>query len=144
VRLGKVLFAFIRENWTPTDFMLLNSELTEEDAIKVVENLHNYRWDLKVTAGSTLPSNRIAKLEYALEMRREGIYDDEAVLKYSDDPNAEEVLQRKRIGLIEHLLTTPEGQQLLLPVVQRLAQEQGMMGGAGQYGEIPTGVPPMG
>ena len=139
-RLGRVVLAFMKKYWTAIDFMMMRADITQEQAIEIMNNLVNSRWDLKVTAGSTLPSNRIAKLEYALEMRKEGIYDAEAVLKYSDDPNADEVLSRMRQGEIGKLLNSPEGQKLLQPVIIQMARQmiaQQMAGGAGPGGVRP-------
>jgi len=50
--------------------------------------------DVKVAAGSTMPTNRIAKRAEAVEMVKAGIYDARAALDYVDDPKAEEVATR--------------------------------------------------
>lgn len=50
--------------------------------------------DVKVAAGSTMPTNRIAKRAEAVEMVKAGIYDVRAALEYVDDPKAEEVATR--------------------------------------------------
>jgi len=50
--------------------------------------------DVKVSAGSTLPTNRMAKREDAIEMVKAGIYDPEAALDYVDDPYKDQVKDR--------------------------------------------------
>jgi Asp-tRNA(Asn)/Glu-tRNA(Gln) amidotransferase A subunit family amidase len=50
--------------------------------------------DVKVAAGSTMPTNRIAKRAEAVEMVKAGIYDVRAALEYVDDPKANEVAER--------------------------------------------------
>ena len=50
--------------------------------------------DIKITAGSSLPTNRIAKEQIAMEKYKIGLYDRKAALEYSDDPKAEEVSSR--------------------------------------------------
>ena len=50
--------------------------------------------DIKLTSGSSLPTSRIAKLDFALQMAEAGIYDRLAVLEYIDDPKAEEINAR--------------------------------------------------
>ena len=47
--------------------------------------------DVKLTSGSSLPTSRIAKLDFALQMAEAGIYDRLAVLEYIDDPKADEI-----------------------------------------------------
>jgi hypothetical protein len=50
--------------------------------------------DVRVAAGSTLPTNRMAKQEVAGLMVDKGIYDARAALEYIDDPKAEEIATR--------------------------------------------------
>lgn len=52
--------------------------------------------DVKITAGSSLPTNRIAKLDFALELMREGVVDRRYVLEYLDDPKVDEVEARMK------------------------------------------------
>jgi hypothetical protein len=47
--------------------------------------------DVKITAGSSMPTNRIAKEQIAVEKFKVGLYDRKAALEYSDDPKAEEI-----------------------------------------------------
>ena len=50
--------------------------------------------DVTMTAGSSMPTNRMAKLEVAIEMVGAGIYDRQAALEYVDDPNKELIVAR--------------------------------------------------
>lgn len=57
-------------------------------------------YDIGIRSGSSLPSSRMARLDFAVELSREpvhpdAVYDVEAVLSYIDDPQAEAVLRRK-------------------------------------------------
>lgn len=55
------------------------------------------RYDVIVMTGSTLPSNRWALLEQYQEMFDRGIVDDIAVLKKTELPDADEILERKAL-----------------------------------------------
>ena len=50
--------------------------------------------DVRITAGSSMPTNRIAKSQLAIEFTQAGIYDAEAALEYIDDPKKDEVVRR--------------------------------------------------
>jgi len=50
--------------------------------------------DVKITAGSSMPTNRIAKGQMAIEYVKSGIFDAEAALEYIDDPNKEKIVER--------------------------------------------------
>ncbi len=50
--------------------------------------------DVKLTAGSSMPTNRMAKQQVALEAFKAGLYDRQAALEYSDDPKAKEIAER--------------------------------------------------
>jgi len=52
--------------------------------------------DVKITAGSSMPTNRMAKLGAAIELRNAQIFDTEAALDYIDDPNKDSVVERQR------------------------------------------------
>jgi hypothetical protein len=58
------------------------------DGISVVD------FNLAITAGSSLPTNRLLKEETALERYKLGLYDRRAALEYSDDPHAKEIAAR--------------------------------------------------
>lgn len=52
--------------------------------------------DVRLAAGSSMPTNRMAKLGVATEMFQAGIYDREAVLKFIDDPEKDLIAQRMK------------------------------------------------
>lgn len=52
--------------------------------------------DVKLTAGSSLPTNRIAKAGLAIEYKKAEVYDAEAVLEYIDDPNKDKIAARMK------------------------------------------------
>jgi len=59
-----------------------------KDKIKLVD------LDIRLTAGSSLPTNRMAKEQIAIEKFKVGLYDRQAALEYSSDPKAEEISDR--------------------------------------------------
>jgi hypothetical protein len=52
--------------------------------------------DIQVAAGSSLPTNRMARLSTAIEMFKAGLYDHAAALEYADDPKAKEISERMK------------------------------------------------
>jgi hypothetical protein len=63
--------------------------------VQQFKEMMNGRYDVIIEGGSTLPSNRWSRLQQYIEMFSAGIVDDVAVLKHSDLPDAESILQRK-------------------------------------------------
>jgi hypothetical protein len=53
--------------------------------------------DVKVIAGSTQPTNRMAKAGVAMEFVKANIYDQEAALTYIDDPLKDEIIERQKV-----------------------------------------------
>jgi hypothetical protein len=53
--------------------------------------------DVRLTAGSSMTTNRMAKSEMAIEMVQGGIYDRQAALEYMDDPNVDKIVERMKI-----------------------------------------------
>lgn len=51
-------------------------------------------FNIAITAGSSLPTNRLLKEETAIEKFKIGLYDREAALEYSGDPHAKEIAAR--------------------------------------------------
>jgi hypothetical protein len=51
-------------------------------------------FNLAITAGSSLPTNRLLKEETAMEKYKLGLYDRRAALEYSGDPHAKEIAER--------------------------------------------------
>jgi len=50
--------------------------------------------DVKITVGSSLPTNRMAREQVAIDKYKSGLYDRKAALQYADDPKAEEISMR--------------------------------------------------
>ena len=50
--------------------------------------------DVRVAAGSTTPTNRMARAALAMDMVKMGIYDPQAALDYIDDPRKEQIIKR--------------------------------------------------
>lgn len=92
-------------------------------------------YDIRLVAGSTLPTSRMMKEERAIRLREVGLYDDEAALEYLDDPQKEKILERKSIiqqqqKLIEALMKQV---QLLKGMSQGEDYEQGEEINSAQY-----------
>lgn len=73
----------IKQKWTDA-----LDKLTGENAMSVMD------FDIKVIAGSTQPTNRMAKQGVAMEMVKAQIYDAEAALDYIDDPKKDAIVKR--------------------------------------------------
>ncbi len=50
--------------------------------------------DVRVAAGSTMPTNRMAKAAIAMDLVEKGIYDPQAALDYIDDPHKDQIVAR--------------------------------------------------
>jgi hypothetical protein len=66
--------------------------------------------DVKIIAGSTQPTNRMAKAGVAMEMVKAGIYDPQAALDYTDDPKKDEITERMEKKRQEELDAIKQGQ----------------------------------
>lgn len=121
--LAKVVIAFIQEFYVAEKQIRIlqpNNSLSEfavnkrlyDDYGQLVGTLNDVsvgRYDVMVIAGSTLPSNRYAQLEFYRDMYRDQIIDRVEVLKKTDVFDIEGVL--KRIDTIEQLTQELEGAQ---------------------------------
>jgi len=63
-------------------------------ATVVVNDVRVGEYDVEVTAGSAMPSNRVLQQQMRLEYHDRGIIDSQAVLEHSDLPDRHEILQR--------------------------------------------------
>ena len=111
----------------------------EPGYIKALELIRNkdvsiIDYDIGIRPGSSLPANRMARLDMALELAREpvppdAIYDAEAVLNYLDDPQAKQVLKRKnrlkQIG--QQLEKTQNDMQQLIGEFEKVSKESQVM-----------------
>lgn len=75
---------------------VINYDRPDELAGKL-NDIASGRIDIRILGGSTLPNNRWAKLQVDMEMYSAGIIDDIAVLKHSEFPDANQILERKSI-----------------------------------------------
>ncbi|MFH1740440.1 MAG: hypothetical protein ABIH23_15635 [bacterium] len=83
------------------------SRITGEDG---KEPMSMIDLDVKVIAGSTQPTNRMAKSGVAIEYVKAGIYDAQAALEYMDDPMKDEVVERMERKRKEELEAVRQGQ----------------------------------
>jgi len=80
----------IREKWMAALEQIKPSDPTKEGGITLLDV------DVRVAAGSTMPTNRMARAANAMEMVKVGIYDAEAALDYLDDPKKDEIAARMK------------------------------------------------
>jgi len=77
-----------RERWLEAMEKIRPSDPTAPPGISLID------LDVKLTAGSSMPTNRMAKYQVALEAFKANLYDRKAALEYSDDPKAKEISER--------------------------------------------------
>jgi len=82
--------AQIRQKWEDALEKIRPADAKKPPGIKLID------LDVKLTAGSSLPTNRIAKMQVAIEYVGAGIYDAEAALEYVDDPNKDKIAARMK------------------------------------------------
>lgn len=68
--------------------------------------------DIRIVAGSTMPTNRMAKQSVAIEMVKGGIYDPQAALDYIDDPKKDEIVARMKAKDDEVMKAVAMGEQM--------------------------------
>jgi len=84
------LKAQIAKKWMDALEKIRPMDATKEPGISLID------LDVKLTAGSSMPTNRIAKGEMAIEYMGAGIYDRQAALEYIDDPKKDEIIARMK------------------------------------------------
>jgi hypothetical protein len=106
--LGKIVLAYCQELYGEEKIIRLiqpNNSLTEYAINKklyddygnvtgVINDISRAKYDIIVVAGSTLPSNRYAQLEFYMEAYKMGIIDRQEVLKKTEIFDFEGVMQR--------------------------------------------------
>ncbi|KKK70566.1 hypothetical protein LCGC14_2922710, partial [marine sediment metagenome] len=118
VRLGKLIVVLMLRHWPHSmwERLLEDDELNDETVVnKATGETSGDRWkqaltrvrpqdygrppdvtladiDVKVVAGSMMPTNRIAKSLLAMEYVQSGIYRPKDALRYLDDPNKDEII----------------------------------------------------
>lgn len=80
----------IRRKWLNALEMVRPADPNKEPNISIMD------FDVKISAGSSMPTNRIAKGQMAIEYVKAGIYDAEAALEYVDDPNKDKIIPRMK------------------------------------------------
>jgi hypothetical protein len=92
----------------------LNEPVVDEFSGELIGRINDItigEYDVIVVAGSTLPSNRWAQMEYYLDMYREGLIDQHEVLKKTDVVDAEGVLERSsRMAQMQRMIEDLEQQ----------------------------------
>lgn len=78
----------IRDKWMQALEQIKPSDPGKEGGISLVDI------DVRVAAGSTMPTNRMARASMAMELVGAGIYDAKAALDYLDDPKKDEIAAR--------------------------------------------------
>tara|TARA_R100000781_G_scaffold114966_1_gene88160 strand:- start:1959 stop:4142 length:2184 start_codon:yes stop_codon:yes gene_type:complete len=96
------IFRVVQPNNSISEYMV-NKRMVDDKSgeIQIVNNIGIGRYDVVVVAGSTLPTNRYAELEFYKEAYQIGLIDRQEVLKKTDVFDAEGVMQR--IDLIQQL-----------------------------------------
>lgn len=78
----------IKQRWQQALDLIRPADYSKPPGISLIDV------DVKITAGSSMPTNRMAKDMVASEKFKIGLYDRRAALEYSDDPKAEEIAMR--------------------------------------------------
>ena len=80
--------AEIQNRWKQALDLIRPQDPTAEPGISLLDV------DVRVAAGSTTPTNRMARAALAMDMVKMGIYDPQAALDYIDDPRKEQIVKR--------------------------------------------------
>ena len=96
------IFRVVQPNNQIGEYMM-NKRMVDDKSgeIKIINNIGIGKYDVVVVAGSTLPTNRYAELEFYKEAYQIGLIDRQEVLKKTDVFDAEGVMQR--IDIIDQL-----------------------------------------
>ena len=78
----------IANKWMEALDLIRPQDPTKEPGISLLDV------DVRVAAGSTTPTNRMARAALAMDMVKMGIYDPQAALDYIDDPRKEQIVKR--------------------------------------------------
>ncbi len=94
----KKTFRLVQPNNLPTKTVELNKPVYDQYSNELIGKINDVTMgahDVKAVSGSTLPSQRWMERQYYLELLREGVGDEEMVLRESDVKNVDEILARK-------------------------------------------------
>ena len=91
-------FRIIQPNNSMSEYAV-NKQLYDDKSgeVKVINNITIGKYDVVVVAGSTLPTNRFAELEFYMDAYQKGLIDREEVLKKTEVFDIEGVMQRTDI-----------------------------------------------
>jgi len=78
----------IRAKWMQALDLIRPADTSKESGISLLDV------DVRVAAGSTMPTNRMARAAMAMDLVKGGIYDAQAALDYIDDPHKDEIAAR--------------------------------------------------
>lgn len=140
-RLGEIVIALMQRLYTtekivrviqPNNSMseyIINKRMYDDYSrvVGVVNNISVGRYDVVVIAGSTLPTNRFAQLEFYIEAYKAGIIDRQEVLKKTEVFDQEGVMQRMdEIAMLQGQLQQAEEQIKMLKGDLQTAQRETM------------------
>jgi hypothetical protein len=103
--------SIIQQKWEEA-LTMLSGERADGTRIPEEKRTSLIDIDIKIVAGSTQPTNRMAKAGMAIEMKNAGIYDVKAVLDYTDDPKKDEITERMERQRQEELDAIRQGQSV--------------------------------
>ena len=89
------VFRIVQPNNAMSEYMI-NKQFYDDKTgeVKVINNIAVGKYDVVVVAGSTLPTNRYAELEFYMDAYAKGLIDREEVLKKTEVFDIEGVMQR--------------------------------------------------
>mgnify|MGYP003132850335 CR=1 FL=1 len=92
------IFRVVQPNNSLSEYVI-NKQLVDDktDEVQVINNITVGKYDVVYVAGSTLPSNRYAELEFYMDAYQKGIIDRQEVLKKTEVFDMEGVMQRTDI-----------------------------------------------
>jgi hypothetical protein len=92
------IFRVVQPNNSMSEYAV-NKRLYDDKSseVKVLNNITVGKYDVIVVAGSTLPTNRFAELEFYMDAYQKGLIDREEVLKKTEVFDIEGVMQRTDI-----------------------------------------------
>ncbi len=80
----------IKQKWASALEAIKPADPSKEGGISLMDI------DVRVAAGSTMPTNRMARAAVAMDMVDKQIYDAEAALDYLDDPKKDQIVERMK------------------------------------------------
>tara|TARA_R100000700_G_C3176515_1_gene151496 strand:- start:998 stop:3214 length:2217 start_codon:yes stop_codon:yes gene_type:complete len=89
------IFRIVQPNNAMSEYMI-NKQFYDDKTgeVKIINNIAVGKYDVVVVAGSTLPTNRYAELEFYMDAYAKGLIDREEVLKKTEVFDIEGVMQR--------------------------------------------------